>query len=215
MKIFEVIKSYARKIKDTPKDIQPLNFLMIRTTRQAKKYAKKNIKYKIINTKNIILLHPLDRKHAIKKFLKRKTFIKKKKKEIQKQIKIKGYYDLEILNTNTPFTSTSKILVYNIKKNKYITGSGVGRISAIQSAFPNGIKIKIQVGTISYPIKKKLIDINTSYIHANKFKHTKKYGIYPKETVFTRKKKKKIHKNKTRKNKLQKHTQNTRKKNNY
>merc|ERR1712096_290857 len=139
MNPFRLVKTYGKKVIDLPKNAEPLNFLMIRTTREAKHYAKKNIKYKIINTKNIILLHPLERKHAIRKFLKRRKYIRQNKKHIQTQIKTKGYLDLETIRKKS-HRSITKPLVHTIKPKgnttKYITGSGVGRIAAIQSIYP-------------------------------------------------------------------------------
>jgi len=197
---------YRKKITEIPDNLEPLTHLMIRTAGECVYYAHrhKTIKIKIINSKDINILHAIDRKPALKKFLRRMKFLKKNKKNINNIVKITGFLDLSVgwIRKDSPFSSINNEIVIEInpknKIKKYITASGVGRIAAIQAAFPNGIKIKVDSGTIPFSLQKRLVAINSLYLHGERFKNLKKYKIDVKEIIIT-KKKSKTHKQYNRK----------------
>ena len=189
---------YRKKITEIPDNAEPLTHLMIRITGECVYYSShhKTIKTKIINSKDINILHSIDREPALKKFLRRTKFLKKNKKNIEKLVKKEGFLDLSVdwIRKDSPFSSINKEIVLEInpkgKTKKYITASGVGRVAAIQSAFPNGIKIKVDSGTIPFGLQKRLVAINSLYLHGDRFKNLKQYNIDVKEIIFTKKKSK-------------------------
>ena len=189
---------YRKKITEIPDNVEPLTHLMIRTTGECVYYASKHktIKTKIINSKDINILHSIDRKPALKKFLRRMKFLKKNKNNISKIVKKEGFLDLSVdwIRKDSPFSSINNEIVIEINPKgntkKYITASGVGRIAAIQAAFPNGIKIKVDSGTVPFTLQKRLVAINSLYLHGERFKNLKKYKIDVKEIIITKKKSK-------------------------
>ena len=84
LSILERFNYYRKKITEIPDNIEPLTLLMIRTTGECVKYADshKTIKTKIINSKDINILHSIDRKPALKKFNRKKKISFKKQKKI-------------------------------------------------------------------------------------------------------------------------------------
>ena len=98
------------------------------------------------------------------------------------------------LEKNSPFSSINNEIAITIrpkgKTKKYVTASGVGRIAAIQSAFPKGIKIKVDVGTVPYSLEKRLVAINSLYLYGGRFENLKQYNIHIKEIIYKRKKSK-------------------------
>ena len=97
------------------------------------------------------------------------------------------------IRKNSPFKSVNNEIVMTIKPagkiKKYLTGSGVGRLAAIQSVFPKGVKIKVDVGTIPYSLEKRLVAINSLFIYSKRFDNLKKYNIHVKEIIYKRKRK--------------------------
>ena len=108
-------------------------------------------------------------------------------------IKEKGYLDLrsDFFN-DSPFISINNEILAAINyaghKIKYITASGVGRVAAFQSVFPNGIKCKFDVLHVHYDLQKRLVAINTLYIYGHRFHNLHKYDISQEEIVFIKKK---------------------------
>ena len=76
----------------------------------------KTIKTKIINSKDINILHSIDRKPALKKFLRRTKFLKKNKKNISKIVKKEGFLDLSVdwIRKDSPFSSINNEIVIEI-----------------------------------------------------------------------------------------------------
>ena len=198
LSILERFNYYRKKVTEIPDNVEPLTLLMIRTTGECVKYtdSHKTIKTKIINSKDINILHSIDRKPALKKFNRRRKFLLKNKKNIDKIVKKHGFLNLEEswIRKDSPFSSINNEIVMLIRPNKkdrkYITASGVGRIAAIQSVFPKGIKIKVDVGTIPYSLEKRLVAVNSLYLYGKRFENLKKYNIRVKEIIYKRKRSK-------------------------
>lgn len=192
------LEYWYKKIPELKKNIEPLTLLMIRLSGEIHHYYlnnKKSKKTKVINTKDILLLHTIDRKPALNKFLDRRNFLLKNKKKINELIKKEGSLDLRNkIFDNSPFKSINNELVaeinYSNNKIKYITCSGVGRIAAIQSVFKEGINITIDVLNIHYDLQKKMIAVHSLFIYNNRFDHLKKYNIKQEEIIFDKKKNK-------------------------
>jgi hypothetical protein len=64
----------------------------------------------------------------------------------------------------SPFKSINSEEIAEIKKNKYVTLSGVGRICAIKIVFPEGFNIKIKVGKLDECLRNRLRSINNLYM---------------------------------------------------
>lgn len=198
LNILERFNYYRKKITEIPDNVEPLTWLMIRTTGESVYYAVKHktIKTKIINSKDINILHSIDRPPALQKFNRRRKFLKKNQKNIEKMVKKRGFLDLSVdwIRKNSPFSSINNEIVITIrpkgKRKKYVTASGVGRIAAIQAAFPKGIKIKVDVGTVPYSLEKRLVAINSLYLYGERFENLKQYNIHVKEILYKRKKSK-------------------------
>lgn len=187
-------KYWTDKIPEFQDNLEPLTLLMIRTTGEAMYYSNKhkNMKKRIINSKDINILHSIDRDTAIQKLKKRIHFLKKNKLEINQIIKKTKYLDLvSPLFENSPFGSINEETIaeinYQKNKNKYLTISGVGRIGAIQSVFPNGIPIKINVINIPYNLQKSLVAINNVYLYENRFDNLTQFKINTEEINYQRK----------------------------
>jgi hypothetical protein len=188
------IKYWYEKLPEIQSNIEPLTQLMIRTTGESHYYVKKNpssSNLKIVNSKDINLLHSIDRDTAITKLLDRVKFLKKHKKEIKILEKKNGFIDLmSFFFTNSPFQSINSEIIAEVGNNnsnkKYLTLSGVGRIGAIKIVFPEGINLKIEVDLLDSCLKKRLIAINNLYIYSNRFENLKKYGIDEKEIIFSK-----------------------------
>ena len=177
---------WFEKVPELSKNIEPLTLLMIRTTGEASNYIKnhRSSKLEIVNSKNINLLHSIDRGPALEKLKKRVNFLRKNKKEIKEMEKKNGSVDL-ISNffKNSPFKSINSEMVAEIEKNKYVTLSGVGRIGAFKIVFPEGIKVKIRVGQVDDCLKKRLNSINKLYIYGLRFNNLKRFDIDEKEIL--------------------------------
>jgi len=184
------VKYWLEKFPELSRNIEPLTLLMIRTTGESYNYIKNHHTSKIetVNSKNINLLHSIDRGPALEKLKKRVEFLKKNKKEIIQMEKDKGYVDLlSNFFKNSPFKSINSELICEIKKNKYVTLSGVGRIAAFKIVFSDGIKLRTKVGQVDDCLKKRLQSINNLYIYGLRFNNLKKYNINEKEILINKK----------------------------
>lgn len=177
---------WFEKVPELSKNIEPLTLLMIRTTGEASNYIRnhRTSKLEIVNSKNINLLHSIDRGPALEKLKKRVNFLRKNKKEIKEMEKNNGSVDLmSKFFKNSPFKSINSEMVAEIEKNKYVTLSGVGRIGAFKIVFPEGIKVKIRVGQVDDCLKKRLNSINKLYIYGLRFNNLKRFDIDEKEIL--------------------------------
>jgi len=177
---------WLEKVPELSKNIEPLTLLMIRTAGEASNYIRthRSSKLEIVNSKNINLLHSIDRGPALEKLKKRANFLRKNKKEIKEMEKKDGYVDLmSKFFKNSPFKSINSEMIAEIEKNKYVTLSGVGRIGAFKIIFPEGIKVKIRVGQVDDCLKKRLNSINKLYIYGLRFDNVKKFDIDEKEIL--------------------------------
>ena len=183
------VKYWYEKYPEIPSNIEPLTQLMIRTAGESRHYMKNHSHSKSIkpvNSKDINLLHSIDRQPAIEKLLKRIYFLKKNKEEIIKLEKENGFVDLSsAFFLNSPFASITSELIAEVAPNKYVTLSGVGRIGAIKIAFPEGLNVKLTVGKVDECLNKRLISINNLFIYSNRFSNLRKYGIDEKEIIQT------------------------------
>lgn len=185
---FSKIEYWIDKLPELKDNLEPLTQLMIRTAGETNYFirqSKNNIGLEIVNSKYIHLLHSIDREPALDKLKDRVEFLKKNKREIKQLEKKNGYVDLTSdFFMNSPFKSINAELVAKIDKKNYVTLSGVGRIGAIKIVFPEGLKIKIEVGkNIDKCLKKRLIAISSIYLHSNLFSNLAKYGINEKEIL--------------------------------
>ena len=177
---------WLEKVPELSKNIEPLTLLMIRTAGEASNYIRthRSSKLEIVNSKNINLLHSIDRGPALEKLKKRANFLRKNKKEIKEMEKKDGYVDLmSKFFKNSPFKSINSEMIAEIEKNKYVTLSGVGRIGAFKIVFPEGIKVKIRVGQVDDCLKKRLNSINKLYIYGLRFNNLKRFDIDEKEIL--------------------------------
>lgn len=177
---------WFEKLPEISRNLEPLTLLMIRTTGEASNYIKNHYssKIKTVSSKDINLLHSIDRGPALDKLKKRVDFLKKNKKEIKEMEKKNGYVDLlSKFFKNSPFKSINSEVVAEIEKDKYVTLSGVGRIGAIKIVFPEGIKIRTKVGEVDNCLKKRLHSINNLYIYGLRFSNLKKFNINEKEIL--------------------------------
>lgn len=186
LKPLSKINYWVDKLPELKENLEPLTQLMIRTAGEtynfiSKKQNRKGIQ--IINSIAINLLHSIDRKTALDKLKKRVDFLKEHKSEIKELEKINGFVDLTSeFFINSPFKSINAELIAQVNKNSYVTLSGVGRIGAIKIVFPEGIKLKIEVGkNIDSCLKKRLVDINNLYIYSDRFANLNRYNIHEKE----------------------------------
>ena len=85
----------------------------------------------------------------------------------------------------SPFKSINSEEIAEIKKNKYVTLSGVGRICAIKMVFPEGLNIKIKVGKLDECLRNRLRSINNLYIYGLRFNNLSK--LDEKEIIITKK----------------------------
>lgn len=180
------MRYWFEKVPEMSRNLEPLTLLMIRTTGEAYNYIKNHASSKIetINSKDINLLHSIDRGPALEKLKKRVEFLRKNKKEIKEMEKKNGYVDLlSKFFKNSPFKSINSEVVAEIEKDKYVTLSGVGRIGAIKIVFPEGIKIRTKVGQVDNCLKKRLHSINNLYIYGLRFSNLKKFNIDEKEIL--------------------------------
>ena len=161
---------------------------MIRTAGESINYINTHASSKmtVVNSKNINLLHSVDRGPALTKLKNRVEFLKKNKtflKEIEKE---KGSIDLmSDFFLQSPFKSINSEEIAEIKKNKYVTLSGVGRICAIKMVFPEGLNIKIKVGKLDECLRNRLRSINNLYIYGLRFNNLSK--LDEKEIIITKK----------------------------
>ena len=177
---------WFEKLPELSRNIEPLTLLMIRTTGEASNYIRnhRSSNLEVINSKDVNLLHSIDREPAMKKLKSRVDFLRKNKKEIKEIEKKNGYVDLmSNFFKNSPFRSINSEVVAEIEKDKYVTLSGVGRIGAIKIVFPEGIKIKIRVGRVDDCLKKRLNSINKLYIYGLRFNNLKQFNIDEKEIL--------------------------------
>lgn len=198
------IQYWVDKLPELKENLEPVNLKMIRTTGEVIYFSKKNKtnRKKIINSNDINILHTIDRKAALDKLENRIKFLKKNKNKINQMIRDNNYIDLTSdFFIESPFKSINheilaKIDIYK-NKSKYLTLSGVGRIAAIQSVFPNGVPLKINVVTCNFNLQKILVSINNLYIYSNRFNNLRKYKINVSEIIFKRiQKTKKIYRRK-------------------
>ena len=175
------------KIPEVRANMEPLTLLMVRKAREANNYIRNHANtksLKTINTKDINLLHSIDRDTAIKKLLQRVNFLKINREKIKLLEKKNGFLDLSSdFFLNSPFTSINSEIVAEVAPKKYMTLSGVGRICAIKICFPQGLRIKITVGNIDPCLKKNLIAVNNLFIYSGRFSNLKRYGINEKEII--------------------------------
>ena len=187
MSDFSKIKYWYDKLPEMKSNIEPLTQLMIRTSGEVNNYMNHHAHtktIKIVNSKDINLLHSIDRAPAIKKLLDRVHFLKKHKEEIKMLERKNGFVDLSSeLFLNSPFASINSEIIAEVADKKFVTLSGVGRIGAIKIVFPAGLRIKIIVGTLDACLKKRLISLNNMFIYSNRFSNLKKYGINEKEII--------------------------------
>lgn len=177
---------WFEKIPEMSRNLEPLTLLMIRTTGEATNYIKSHSssKIKTVNSKDVNLLHSIDRSSALKKLKKRVEFLRKNKKKIKEMEKKNGYVNLlSNFFKNSPFKSINSEVVAEIEKDKYVTLSGVGRIGAIKIVFPKGIKIRTKVGQVDNCLKKRLHSINNLYIYGLRFLNLNKFDIDEKEIL--------------------------------
>ena len=179
------------KLPELQSNVEPLTQLMIRTAGEAHYYInlrKNRLVTGIVNTKYINLLHSIDRTPALEKLKKRVDYLKENKDEILNLEKENGYVDLSSdFFKNSPFASINAELIAKVGKDKYVTLSGVGRIGAFKIAFPNGIKVKIDIGRkLDKCLIKRLVAINAMYIYSDRFSNLAKYGINEKEIILPR-----------------------------
>jgi len=180
------MRYWFEKVPEMSRNLEPLTLLMIRTTGEAYNYIKNHDSSKIetINSKDVNLLHTIDRGPALEKIKKRVDFLRKNKKEIKEMEKKNGYVDLlSKFFKNSPFKSINSEVVAEIEKDKYVTLSGVGRIGAIKIVFPEGIKIRTKLGQVDNCLKKRLHSINNLYIYGLRFSNLKKFNIDEKEIL--------------------------------
>lgn len=178
------------KLPEKKDNYEPLSLLMVRTVREAFNYIKthRTSKMETIQSNNINLLHSIDRKPALDKLKRRVDFLKKNKQFIKETERAKGYIDLTSdFFLDSPFNSINSEKVAEIKNNKYVTLSGVGRICAIKIVFPEGLKIKVQVGKVDECLAKRLIGINNLYIYGLRFNNLRKYNIDENEILIKKK----------------------------
>ena len=187
MSDFSKIKYWYDKLPEMKSNIEPLTQLMIRTAGEVNNYMNNHANTKtisIVNSKDINLLHSIDRAPAIKKLLDRVHFLKKHKEEIKMLERKNGFVDLSSeLFLNSPFASINSEIIAEVANKKFVTLSGVGRIGAIKIVFPAGLRIKIIVGNLDACLKKRLIALNNMFIYSNRFSNLKKYGINEKEII--------------------------------
>jgi hypothetical protein len=187
MSDFSKIKYWYEKLPEMKSNIEPLTQLMIRTTGEVNNYIHHHSHSKTIesvNSKDINLLHSIDRAPAIKKLLDRVHFLKTHKEEIKMLERKNGFVDLSSdLFLNSPFASINSEIIAEVANKKYLTLSGVGRIGAIKIVFPAGLRIKIVVGNVDGCLKKRLLSLNNMFIYSNRFSNLKKYGINEKEII--------------------------------
>jgi hypothetical protein len=179
MDISKKINYYYNKIPELKRNLEPLTHLMIRTTGETM-YEKKVFSKKV-STDSIHLLHSVDREQALDKLEKRISFLKKNKSTIQQLEKKHGYVDLSSeFFLNSPFQSINSEVIAQISS-QYVTISGVGRIAALKSVFPHGIRILVNVCPLDWCLKKRLVAIHSYYLYSNRFSNLKKYGLEEKE----------------------------------
>ena len=184
---FDKLKYWYAKYPEIPSNIEPLTQLMIRTAGECTNYIKHHSHSKTIktvNSKDINLLHSIDRKPAIDKLLSRVKFLKQHKQEIKELEKQHGFVDLQSdFFLNSPFTSINSEIIAEVSTDKYMTLSGVGRICAVKIVFPEGLHVKIIVGKLDECLNKRLISINNLFIYSNRFSNLNKYGIQEQEII--------------------------------
>lgn len=188
-------KYWIDKLPEVQYNLEPLTQSMIRLSGEVQYYAKKRNntkKTEIVNTKDINLLHSIDRKQALNKFNNRRKFLIDHKKELEEMLKKNGHIHLrDDFFKDTPFKSiNNEVLVeinYDGKKKKYITASGVGRIAAFHAVFKKGTKVKMDILKVPFSLQKRLVAVNNLYIYGDRFQNLKKYDIFPKEIIFTKK----------------------------
>lgn len=188
LKSFSKLKYWVDKLPEIKENLEPLTQLMIRTAGETFNFItshKKYISTGIINSKYIHLLHSIDRQTALDKLKNRIDFLKNNKNILKQQEKTNGFIDLTSdFFLNSPFQSINAEVIAEINKTNYLTLSGVGRIAAIKIIFPEGIKIKIEVGkNIDNCLKKRLVAINSMYIYSNRFSNLERYSIIEKEII--------------------------------
>jgi len=187
-KLYNKLSYWYKKIPEIHRNLEPLTLLMIRTAGESINYINTHASSKmtVVNSKNINLLHSVDRGPALTKLKNRVEFLKKNKtflKEIEKE---KGSIDLmSDFFLQSPFKSINSEEIAEIKKNKYVTLSGVGRICAIKMVFPEGLNIKIKVGKLDECLRNRLRSINNLYIYGLRFNNLSK--LDEKEIIITKK----------------------------
>jgi len=190
MSDFSKIKYWYDKIPEIQLNLEPLTQLMIRTVGEANIYLNRHVHsktIKIVSSKDINLLHAIDRASAIKKLVSRVKFLKKHKKEIKMLEKKNGFVDLSSdIFIHSSFASINSEVISEVANNKFVTLSGVGRTCAIKIVFPAGLRIRIMVGTLDRCLVKRLISLNNLFIYSNRFTNLKKYGINEKEIIYSK-----------------------------
>lgn len=172
----EKIGYWYKKLPELPSNLEPLTQLMIRTAGEARLYIKNHNTSLIlvVNSNDINLLHSIDRPPALEKLKQRVEFLKKNKNEIKNLEKENGFINLSSkFFINSPIKSLNPEVIAEIKKNRYVTLDGVGRVAAIKLVFPEGIKLKLKVGKVDNCLKKRLNSINKLYIYGQRFKNVK------------------------------------------
>jgi len=187
MDLSQKINYYYKKIPELKRNLEPLTHLMIRTTGESM-YESKVIPKKV-STASIHLLHSIDRTQALDKLEQRISFLKKNKTVIEQLEKKHGYLDLSSdFFLNSPFQSINSEVISQVS-NQYVTISGVGRIAALKSVFPHGIRILVNVCQVDWCLKKRLVAIHSYYLYSNRFSNLKKYGVEEKEIQLSNQKK--------------------------
>ena len=187
MDISKKINYYYNKIPELKRNLEPLTHLMIRTTGESM-YEKK-VSSKTVSTSSIHLLHSIDRKQALEKLEQRISFLETNKSVIQELEKKHGYVDLSSeFFLNSPFQSINSEVISQVSS-QYVTISGVGRIAALKSVFPHGIRILVNICPLDWCLKKRLVAIHSYYLYSRRFSNLKKYGLEEKEIQLPIKKK--------------------------
>ena len=191
LKPFSKLSYWVDKLPELKENLEPLTQLMIRTAGETYNFINSRKERKVfetVNSKYINLLHSIDRQTALNKLKNRVQFLKEHKTELERLEKKVGFIDLTSdFFINSPFQSINAELIAEINKMNYLTLSGVGRIAAIKIVFPEGLKIKIEVGKhIDNCLKKRLVAVNSMYIYSNRFANLKRYSINEKEIILNK-----------------------------
>ena len=113
------LQYYIDKLPEVQDNIEPLTQTMIRLSGEVQYYAKHRSHTKrkeIVNTKDINLLHSIDRKSALDKFKKRRQFLLDNKTQLELMVDVQGFIDLrDTFFKDSPFVSINNELLVEIE----------------------------------------------------------------------------------------------------